>query len=279
MIIGVDLGGTNIRAGLIQGGEVLQSISHKLTNKHSLDATLEQIIAVIEPLVCEEVEGIGIGVPSIVDVDNGVVFDVVNIPSWKKVELKKILEEQFHKPVFVNNDVNCFALGEHQFGAAQPFDSFVAISVGTGLGTAIVINRELYLGVNCGAGEIGYFPYLDKNLEYYSSSSFFDIHDTTAEELFYDAQEGKPKALQVWQEYGHHLGNVLKVVLYAYAPQAVLLGGSISNAYKYFEESMYLSMDDFMYPSLLKQVKVIHSKTENIALLGAAALVPVKALV
>jgi len=279
MIIGVDLGGTNIRAGLIQGGEVLQSISHKLTNKHSLEATLEQIITVIEPLVCEEVEGIGIGVPSIVDVDNGVVFDVVNIPSWKKVELKKILEEQFHKPVFVNNDVNCFALGEHQFGAAQPFDSFVAISVGTGLGTAIVINRELYLGVNCGAGEIGYFPYLDKNLEYYSSSSFFDIHDTTAEELFYDAQEGKPKALQVWQEYGHHLGNVLKVVLYAYAPQAVLLGGSISNAYKYFEESMYLSMDDFMYPSLLKQVKVIHSKTENIALLGAAALVPVKALV
>jgi glucokinase len=279
MIIGVDLGGTNIRAGLIQGGEVLQSINHKLTNKHSLDATLEQIIAVIEPLVSEEVEGIGIGVPSIVDVDNGVVFDVVNIPSWKKVELKKILEEQFHKPVFVNNDVNCFALGEHQFGAAQPFDSFVAISVGTGLGTAIVINRELYLGVNCGAGEIGYFPYLDKNLEYYSSSSFFDIHDTTAEELFYDAQEGKPKALQVWQEYGHHLGNVLKVVLYAYAPQAVLLGGSISNAYKYFEESMYLSMDDFMYPSLLKQVKVIHSKTENIALLGAAALVPIKALV
>lgn len=279
MIIGVDLGGTNARAGLIQGGEVVQSNSHKLTSKHSLDSTLDQLMMVIEPLVSDEVEGIGIGVPSIVDVTQGIVYDVVNIPAWKKVELKKILEERFHKPVFVNNDVNCFALGEHQFGAAQPFDSFVAISVGTGLGTAIVINRELYLGVNCGAGEIGYFPYLDKNLEYYSSSSFFDIHDTSAEELYYAAKEGKPKALQIWQEYGHHLGNVLKVVLYAYAPQAVLLGGSISNAYKYFEESMYLSMDDFMYPSLLKQVKVIQSKTENIALLGAAALVPVKALV
>jgi glucokinase len=279
MIIGVDLGGTNARAGLIQGGEVVQSNSHKLTSKHSLDSTLDQLMMVIEPLVSDEVEGIGIGVPSIVDVTQGIVYDVVNIPAWKKVELKKILEDRFHKPVFVNNDVNCFALGEHQFGAAQPFDSFVAISVGTGLGTAIVINRELYLGVNCGAGEIGYFPYLDKNLEYYSSSSFFDIHDTSAEELYYAAKEGKPKALQIWQEYGHHLGNVLKVVLYAYAPQAVLLGGSISNAYKYFEESMYLSMDDFMYPSLLKQVKVIQSKTENIALLGAAALVPVKALV
>jgi glucokinase len=279
MIIGVDLGGTNARAGLIQGGEVVQSNSHKLTSKHSLDSTLEQLMMVIEPLVSDEVEGIGIGVPSIVDVTQGIVYDVVNIPAWKKVELKKILEDRFQKPVFVNNDVNCFALGEHQFGAAQSFDSFVAISVGTGLGTAIVINRELYLGVNCGAGEIGYFPYLDKNLEYYSSSSFFDIHDTSAEELYYAAKEGKPKALQIWQEYGHHLGNVLKVVLYAYAPQAVLLGGSISNAYKYFEESMYLSMDDFMYPSLLKQVKVIQSKTENIALLGAAALVPVKALV
>ncbi|WP_290791674.1 ROK family protein [Flavihumibacter sp. UBA7668] len=279
MIIGVDLGGTNARAGLIQLGEVVQSISHKLTNKHSLDATLDQLINVIEPLISEEVEGIGIGVPSIVDVDNGIVFDVVNIPSWKKVELKKILENRFGKPVFVNNDVNCFALGEQQFGSAQQFSSFVAISVGTGLGTAIVINRELYLGVNCGAGEIGYFPYLDKNLEYYSSSSFFDIHSTTAEEVFHAAQEGKARALQIWQEYGHHLGNVLKVVLYAYAPEAVLLGGSITNAYRYFEESMLLSMDDFMYPSLLKQVKVIKSKTENIALLGAAALVPYKALV
>ncbi|KYP15164.1 ROK family protein [Flavihumibacter sp. CACIAM 22H1] len=279
MIIGVDLGGTNARAGLIQQGEVVQSISHKLANKHSLDSTLEQLIHVIEPLVSDEVEGIGIGVPSIVDVENGVVFDVVNIPSWKKVELKKILEQHFAKPVYVNNDVNCFALGEQQYGSAQNFSSFVAISVGTGLGTAIVINRELYLGVNCGAGEIGYFPYLDKNLEYYSSSSFFDIHSTTAEEVFYAAQEGKPRALQIWQEYGHHLGNVLKVVLYAYAPEAVLLGGSISNAYRFFESSMLLSMDDFMYPSLLKQVKVIKSKTENIALLGAAALVPSRALV
>ncbi len=279
MIIGVDLGGTNARAGIIQGGDVIKTNTQKLTNKHSLEATLEQLVAVIDPLLCDDVEGIGIGVPSIVDVDNGIVYDVVNIPSWKKVELKKILEQRFNKPVYVNNDVNCFALGEHQYGSAQPFHSFVAISVGTGLGTAIVINRELYVGVNCGAGEIGYFPYLDKNLEYYSSSSFFDIHNTSAEELYYAALEGKPKALQVWQEYGHHLGNVLKVVLYAYAPQAVLLGGSISNAYKYFENSMYLSMDDFVYPSLLKQVKIIQSKTENIALLGAAALVPVKDLV
>lgn len=279
MIIGVDLGGTNARAGLIQQGEVVRSISNKLTNKHSLDSTLEQLVAIIEPLVTDEVEGIGVGVPSIVDVENGVVFDVVNIPSWKKVELKKILEQRFQKPVFVNNDVNCFALGEQQFGSAQPFSSFVAISVGTGLGTAIVINRELYLGVNCGAGEIGYFPYLDKDLEYYSSSSFFDIHSTTAETVFYAAQDGNPRALQIWQEYGHHLGNVLKVVLYAYAPEAVLLGGSISNAYKFFEQSMLLSMDDFIYPSLLKQVKVIKSKTENIAILGAAALVPSRTLV
>ncbi|HEY8398707.1 MAG TPA: ROK family protein [Flavihumibacter sp.] len=275
MIIGVDLGGTNARAGLIEKGVVAKSISNKLVNKHSLESTLEQLVGTIEPLMNEKVEGIGIGVPSVVDIEKGIVYDVVNIPSWKKVELKTILEERFKIPVYVNNDVNCFALGEHQYGSAKPFNSFVAISVGTGLGTAIVINRELYVGVNCGAGEIGYFPYLDKNLEYYSSSSFFDIHSTTAEALFFAAKDGDPKALQVWQEYGHHLGQVLKVALYAYAPEAVILGGSISNAHKFYEESLIRSLDDFMYPSLLKQVKIIKSKTENIALLGAAALVPV----
>lgn len=279
MIIGVDLGGTNIRAGLIHEGKVVDSHSVKLVNKQSLTDTLEQVLTAIEQLVQDDVEGIGVGVPSIVDIDTGVVFDVVNIPSWKRVELKRIIEERFKIPAFVNNDVNCFALGEQQFGSARPFRSFVAISVGTGLGTAVVINKELYLGVNCGAGEIGYIPYLDKNLEYYSSSSYFDIHETSAEELYYAAVQGNERALHIWQEYGHHLGEVLKVVLYSYAPEAVLLGGSISKAFKFFEPGMRVSMDDFMYPSMLKQVKIIQSTVDNIALLGAAALVPSKALV
>jgi glucokinase len=83
------------------------------------------------------VTGIGIGVPSVVDVETGIVYDVTNIPSWKKVELKSILETKFGLPVRVNNDVNCFILGEHRHGVARGFRSVVGLAMGTGLGGGI----------------------------------------------------------------------------------------------------------------------------------------------
>jgi glucokinase len=126
MKIGIDLGGTNIRAGLIEAGAIL-SVKHAfLTEKDSLQKTLSQLISVVAPLVNPAVKGIGIGVPSVVDVENGIVFDVVNIPSWKRVELKKILEKEFKIPVYINNDVNCFALGEHRYGGANSMKKAMA---------------------------------------------------------------------------------------------------------------------------------------------------------
>ena len=90
MIIGVDLGGTNIRAGIIVDGKVIKSASRTLNNKESLESTIEQLESIIESLMSDKIRGIGLGVPSIVDIEKGIVYDVVNIPSWKNVELKKI---------------------------------------------------------------------------------------------------------------------------------------------------------------------------------------------
>jgi glucokinase len=98
---------------------------------------------------------------------------VVNIPSWQRVPLKELLEKEFEVPVSVNNDVNCFALGEHQFGLAQGIKHVVCVSAGTGLGAGIIINHQLFNGNNCGAGEIGLLPYLDHNIEYYASGNLF----------------------------------------------------------------------------------------------------------
>jgi len=273
MFIGVDLGGTNIRAGLIENGVITSVNKALLTEKESVQKTLSQLISIIEPLMQPGVRGIGIGVPSVVDVENGIVFDVVNIPSWKKIELKKILETEFKIPVRINNDVNCFALGEHIYGEAKDYSSFVALALGTGLGAGIITNNTLYCGNNCGAGEIGLLSYLDKNFEFYASSSFFESgFSTSAFKAHEEALIGNAKALQIWAEYGHHLGNVLKAVAYTYDPEAIVLGGSISKAYNFFETSMNQSMADFIYPETLKKLKIIRSKTANIALLGAAAL-------
>ena len=274
MLIGVDLGGTNIRAGLIDEGVIKTVNQALLTSKHSVQDTIAQLISILSPLMNPDVEGIGLGVPSVVDIEKGIVYDVVNIPSWKKVELKKILETEFNLPVRVNNDVNCFALGEHKYGQAKMFSSFVAMALGTGLGAGIIINNTLYAGNNCGAGEIGAIPYLDKDFEFYTSSAFFEnMFSTTAFKAHEAALKGDLKALEIWNKYGFHLGNVIKAVAYTYDPEAIILGGSISKAYSFFEMSMKNAMSDFLFPETIKKLKILRSTTQNIALLGAAALI------
>lgn len=273
MIIGIDLGGTNARAGLVENGQLLETCQVELTHQDSEEYTLQQLFSTITPLLQPGIKGIGIGVPSIVDIEHGIVYDVVNIPSWKKVPLKEILEKKFGIPVFVNNDVNCLALGEQLYGEAGEFASFVAIGIGTGLGSAIVIDHKLYNGINCGSGEIGYIPYLDRNLEYYASGMFFEAHDTTAKDAFLAAEQGDPGALEIWSAYGTHLGQVMKIVLYTYAPEAIIIGGGISNAFRFFEPAMVRSMEDFIFPKTREQVRIIPSSVKHIAIMGAAALV------
>jgi glucokinase len=274
MIIGIDLGGTNVRAAIENDGVILNFRKESFNTKMSLDDTLTQLKEFIRPLVNKGVRGIGIGVPSVVDVKNGVVFNVTNIPAWKRVPLKEILEAEFRIPVCVNNDVNCFALGEHQFGTLRGMKNVVGVSIGTGLGSGIIINDNLFEGVNCGAGEVGLLPYLDHNIEYYASGNLFKVKfNTTAEEANRQACEGNPAAIGHWKEFGWHVGEALKCVVYAYDPEAIVLGGSLSKAFRLFSESMYLSMQNFEFPESIKRLRVFLSTNDNITILGAAALV------
>jgi glucokinase len=230
-------------------------------------------MALISPMLAYPVSGIGVGVPSVVDTERGIVYNAVNIPSWERVELKTILEKEYKVPVFVNNDVNCFTLGEHRFGLARNYNSVVGISIGTGLGSGIIINNQLYSGSNCGAGEIGLLPYLDHNLEFYTCSSFFEsVHGISALKAEELAEKGDPRSLRVWAEFGLHLGFAIKAILYTYDPEIIIMGGSISKGYPFFYQALRKSMDDFAFPETLKRLKILPSQDENIALLGAAAL-------
>jgi glucokinase len=273
MIIGVDLGGTNIRAGVQSGGNLLYPRKDLFNTRQSKEETLKQFIDFIRPLVMEDVRGIGIGVPSVVDVEKGIVFNVANIPSWDRVPLKDLLEEEFQIPVVVNNDVNCFVLGEHQFGQLVGLSNVVGISSGTGLGSGIIINNQLVNGSNCGAGEIGLLSYKDHNIEYYASGNLFRaIYKTTGEQAHKLAQEGNGVALGYWREFGIHMAQAVKSAVFAYDPEAIVLGGSLSNAYPFFVPSME-ALQDFPYPESIRRLKIYQSRNPNITLLGAAALV------
>ncbi len=274
MKIGVDLGGTNIRAGLIDRKTIIKSTATPLREKDDLNSTLAQLKAIIHEVFQIGVTGIGLGVPSIVDLEKGIVRDVVNIPSWKEVPLRDILEKEFGIPVFINNDSNCFALGEKYYGFGQQHKTFVGITLGTGIGSGIIIDDKLYSGYNCGAGEIGYLPYKDYDFEYYCGANFFTtIHMTSGKQTFLDAQKNDPRALALWSEFGSHLGIALRSVVYAYDPEAIILGGAISKAFPYFEKKMYDSLRNIHFPNSVARLKIYISEVEHIAMLGAAAQV------
>src|SRR5258708_23881503 len=102
-LIGVDLGGTNVRAGLVQNGKIIALNKRPISSHARQEIVLEEVCQTIEAVFQPDVCGIGIGVPSLVDAGKKIVYSVANIPSWRKVPLKKILEKRFGVPVFVNN--------------------------------------------------------------------------------------------------------------------------------------------------------------------------------
>lgn len=273
IVIGADLGGTKIRVGRIEGQEVVKKTYRRISSNEDQETILEEIIETIEQVFSKGVAAIGIGVPSIVDLEKGIVYDVENIPSWKEVHLKEILEEKFGVPVFINNDANCFALGEHHYGKGQGYRNLVGLTIGTGIGAGIIIDNKLYSGVNCGAGEIGAFPYRDKWIEYYCSGQFFkNVYHEDGRELFKKAEKGDPKSREILREFGFHLGEALKLVLHAYDPEIIILGGSIIASYKYFRESMFQSLETFNFKRVLRRLRIELTEGPEISILGAAAL-------
>jgi glucokinase len=272
-IIGIDLGATNIRGAVVNDKDLSEIISRRIKRKGTEAQVLEDVYSLIDVLIDKNIKAIGIGVPSVVDVKLGIVYDVIHIPSWKEVHLKELLESRYKIPVFVNNDANCFALGEHYFGKGKGITDMIGLTVGTGLGAGIIINNHLYAGRNCGAGEFGMVDYLEKNYEYYASGSFFqNIYGLSGEEVFKKAKKGNEQALKLYAELGTHLGNAVKMIMYTYDTELIILGGSVALAYEFFEKAMWERISTFEFPKSIGNLQIETSALVNSGILGAAAL-------
>jgi glucokinase len=271
--IAIDLGGTNIRIGLFENGTLRERISKALVEKDKLQSTIDQLFELIGQFVSPAVTGIGIGVPSVVDTQKGIVYNVTNIPSWTEVPLKDILEGKFGLPVHINNDVNCFVLGEHAQGKAVGCASVVGLTIGTGLGAGIIIDHKLYAGNNTGAGEIGLLPYHSHDLEYYCSSHFFmnKLH-VSAKETYEKALSGDKQSIEAWSEFGVHVAQAIKYAVLAYDPEVIVIGGSISKANKLFSGSMHEALSDFPFPKSIEKLRIEWSENELSNLIGALCL-------
>ena len=272
-IIGVDFGATNIRAGLVHGNQLSAIKLKRISNTGAEDEVLQDLFFVLDQLMDKDVLSIGVGVPSVVDTDAGIVYDVINIPSWKEMPLKKILEARYHVAAFINNDANCFALGEHYFGKGIGKKDMIGLTIGTGLGAGIIINNRLFTGTNCGAGEFGMVEYLDHVYEYYASGQFFNnVYHTDGSAVFEKANAGDQQAQQWYAEMGTHLGNAIKTIMYTYDISLIIFGGSVRLAYPYFQKNMWKQIKTFAFTKSVQRLRIEISEIENTAIFGAAGL-------
>ena len=273
-IIGVDLGGTKVAAGKIAGNRLTGTVQKLIPalSKNRQDI-LDIVIEVIEAVFDESTVAIGIGIPGLTDSEKGIIYDVQNIPSWKEVKLKQILEERFRVPVYLDNDANCYVLGELFFGAGKGCSDFVGLTLGTGMGAGIIKNGVLLSGAHGGAGEFGNIPYLNSIYEDYCSGKFFlKTKGIKGEVLLEAAKNSDPFALKAFEEFGFHLGNAVKTILFAVDPRKIIIGGSVAQAAPYFKTQMWKSLLDFPFKSALKGFDVLFSNVQHIAVLGAASL-------
>lgn len=272
-ILGIDLGGTNIRLGKVCDGRVVRHLAQRISSKAAEEVILGEMYQAIDEVLDTDVVAIGCGVPSVVDLETGIVYAVENLPSWKATPLKQKLEERYGLPVLVNNDANLFALGELYFGKGRGARNMVGMTLGTGLGVGVIIDGHLYCGANCGAGEIGSIPYRDGALETYCSGEFFQrVAGESGDAIFERAQQGDEKALELFDDFGYELGQAVMTALYAYDPDLIVFGGSVSAGYSLFEAGLRRRLQDFDFQHSLETTSITCSEIEHVAILGAAAL-------
>ena len=274
MKIGIDLGGTNMRLGLVDGSTIVRKEIIPCPAHEPEQVVIDTLVALIAKHITPAVKGIGIGVPTLVDAERGIVYNATNIPSWREVHLKDILERHFGIPVAVNNDANCFALGEKCFGAGREVSSLVGLTLGTGVGSGLVLDGRLYCGRNTGAGEVGELPYLDSNFETYCSSGFFvRQYATTGKDAAVAARAGNPEALEIWKAFGINVGRLIKAVMFAYDPDTIVIGGGISDAFDLYKDAMLAEVATFPYSESVRHLSITPSRLADVAILGASALV------
>ncbi|MFA5362318.1 MAG: ROK family protein [Candidatus Omnitrophota bacterium] len=254
--IGIDLGGTNLKIGLLDRN---LKIAHKRVLDTERFVKKELLIAAIIRSVADIMEtyrlkrpqvfGIGLGLPGPIDTSKGVVHFFPNIPDWNEVPLTRILKAELSFPVFIDNDANLMALAEHRLGAAKGSTNAVCLTLGTGVGGGIIINKELYRGSTYAAGEIGHMPLNEHGprcncggsgcLEMYIGNRRIMERVTAVfgreiplEEISSLAHKGNKRAQDIWMEVGTHLGTSLAGVVNLLNPDCVVIGGGVANAGK-----------------------------------------------
>lgn len=307
--VGVDLGGTNIRSGLVDDrGNIFQHDHRPTRVSAGRDAIVGGIIASVREAVREgglppeELAGIGVGAPGPLDPFEGVIVSPENLPPLKDTPLRAILEEEFGVPVAIDNDANVVAFGEQWMGAGKGVDNFLCVTLGTGVGGGCVSQGRLLRGFNGNAVEIGHTS-IDYSgpkclcggygcLELYASStgmvrrtrerirswsgetSLGDSDDLTTEEICRAAQQGDRLALEMFEETGMLLGVGIVNAVHFLNVEVVAFTGGLARAGELIFEPLRRTIQERGLCGVKEYIRIIPVQLgEDAALLGAVRLV------
>ena len=308
--IGVDLGGTNIKIGIVSDkGKLVKSISIKTEADIGPKKVITNIIRGVELILVKnklKIQGIGIGCPGVVSTKKGIVENAPNLPGWKNVKLGPIIKEKFGYKVHLENDANAAAIGELIFGAGKKFGSFVMVTLGTGVGGGIVFNKKIFRGEFGAAGEIGHIS-IDVNgpkcncgssgcIEAYAGNSYLkeqirrelkNYPDSKVWKLIEnDLTKVSPRIIQaasekkdayakfVIERMGKQLGAALASLSNSLDISTFIIGGGVAGFGKLLFDSTRLTISERVLLPLRQRVLVIPAKLLNEAgIKGASSLV------
>jgi glucokinase len=285
-VIGIDLGGTAIKLGRFDRvGICLQTLSVPTPQPSTPEAVFDAMLGGMAQLDPEKrCVAVGIGTPGPVDVTGRIALVAINLHGWDDVPLADWIEAQTPYRVTLANDANCAGLGEAWLGAGRQFKHMVMLTLGTGVGGAVILDGKLFVGHRGTAAELGLITLNpdgpdcnsgnNGSLEQYVSVRAIR-RQTGMEpaELAAKAHAGDAEAIAFWQAYGRLLGAGLASLIYVLAPEAIVLGGGISAGADLFLPSTQAEIDRRVMPTSRVGLQLAIAQLGNQAgIVGAAKL-------
>lgn len=292
MFLGIDWGGTYIKAGITNNkGNLLSNdvfFSRRFKEKDAFIDKIEELVYSVRP---KRVNAIGIGVPGIIDTKEGFIYYLPNIPGWQKYPIRKVLERKLNIPVAIDNDANVFALAEARMGTAKGAKQALFLTLGTGVGGAVIINGNIFKGTTS-AGELGHVPVSLKGtrcgcggtgcietflgnkylVSLYKRAKREKRLNVEVKDIFKNALRGEKEAILVWEEFSYALGMFLSGMINVFNPEKIIFGGGVSGAFRVFKPMVWKVIEkQAMWPHI-KNLKLIKARLKNAGVIGAAIL-------